>query len=138
MTKQAKTQDFLTRGIVRSAVEGKLILTVDDTNYELHVDCQAPLAAGQRVRGKVVVRARKVWTVSAGGSFITPLAGKPLVVQGIVKSLEGKRLIVQAGTPVCVELPEERSAFDMKNGELAPGVMVNVTTSGAAHFELVP
>ncbi len=133
---QATAHNGLTRGTVCSAAEGKLVLAVDNTNYELYLDCQAPLTAGQRVRGKVVVRARKVWTVSAGGSFITPLAGKPLVVQGIVKAVQGKMLIVQAGTPMCVELPEERSAFDMKNGEPASGVMVNVTTSGAARFEL--
>ena len=133
---QAQAQSALTCGTVRSASEGRLVLEVQNTNYELHLECQAKLAVGQRVQGMVVVRGRKIWTVAAGGSFITPLAGTPKVVQGRVKLVEGKKLIVQAGATVCVELPEQSSAFDLKNGELRPGVMVNVTTAAGARFEL--
>ena len=127
----------LTTGTVVSAAEGKLVLAVEGSTYELHLECQAKLEAGQRVRGMVVVGGRKIWTVSAGGSFITPLAGRPLVVQGRVTAVDGKRMIVQAGTAVCVELPQERSAFDLMNGELVAGVMVNVTTTAGARFEVV-
>lgn len=136
MTMQAQAQSALTCGTVRSASEGRLVLGVEGTNYELHLECQAKLAVGRRVQGMVVVRGRKIWTVAAGGSFITPLAGTPKVVQGRVKSVEGKKLIVQAGATVCVELPEQSSAFDLKNGELRPGVMVNVTTVAGARFEV--
>lgn len=136
MTMHATAQNGLTRGMVRSAGEAKLVLGVDDTKYELHLECQGSLAAGQRVRGMIVMRAIKVWTVSAGGSFITPLSGVPRMIQGRVKGVDGKRLIVQAGTPVCVESPQERSAFDLKNGELAVGVMVNVTVVPGARFEV--
>lgn len=133
---QATAQNGLTRGTVRSAGGGKAVLGVDDTNYELHVECQDGLTVGQRVRGTVTVRATKVWTVAAGGSFITPLVGVPRMIQGRVKSVDGKRLIVQAGTPVCVELPQERSSLDLKNGELVPGVMVNMGVLPGARFEV--
>jgi hypothetical protein len=136
MTIQAQAPTALTRGTVRTASERRLVLGVDDTNYELHLDCQAELVAGQRVEGKVIVGARKVWTVSAGGSFISPLAGTPRVIQGRVKAVDGKRLIVQAGATVCVDLPDDRSSLDLMNGEVTPGVMVNVTTLAGARFEL--
>ncbi len=109
---------------------------MDNTNYELHVDCQAAMSAGQRAEGKVIVRARKLWTIAAGGSFIEPLCGRPRLIQGRVKAVEGKRLIVQAGATVCVDLPEDRTSLDLKNGEVVPGVMVNVATLAGARFEV--
>jgi len=135
MTMQAAEQNVLTRGTVLSASEGRLILGVDGTNYQLHLDCPASLVAGQSVQGSVVVRARKIWTIPAGGCFIAPISGPSRVVQGRVKAVNGRRLMVQAGTAVCIELPEDRSACDLKNGELVPGVMVNITTFQGARFE---
>lgn len=136
MTTQATTQNTLTRGTVVSCTGGKLVLAVDNTNYQLQLDCAANLATGERVQGTVVVKARKVWTVSAGGNFINPLFGPPGVVQGMVRVADAKRLVVQAGTSVCVELPENRDAYDLKNGELVPGVMVNITTIPGSRFEV--
>lgn len=135
MTTQATPQNALTRGTVVSSTGDKLILNVADTSYQLLLDCAASLVAGENVRGTIIVKARKVWTVPAGGSFISPLFGSPRVVQGKVKVADGKRLIVQAGMAVCVELPGDPTAYDLKNGELSPGVMVNITTFPGARFE---
>lgn len=135
MTTQATPLNALTRGTVASSEAGRLVLNVDNTSYQLHLDCAAALKEGESAQGSVILKARKVWTVSAGGSFINPIFGSPRMIQGIVKAVDGKRLVVQAGTPVCVELPDDRAAYDLKNGELVPGVMVNITTIGVARFE---
>lgn len=135
MTSQATAVSTLTRGTVISCTDGKLILAVDGTNYQLHLQCLTNLPAGQSVQGTITVQGKKIWTIPAGGSYITPLYGPLSVVQGVVKANDGKRLVVQAGTSVCIELPADRSAYDLKNGELVPGVMINATTLPGARFD---
>ena len=122
-------------GTVRSASDGKLVLNLAGTNYELHLGTSATVVADDIVQGTITVKARKVWTIPAGGNLIQPLQGEPRVVQGKVKSVDGSTIVVQASAPIHVQLPAERTSFDLKNGQLAPGVMVNLTLMPGARFE---
>jgi hypothetical protein len=45
---------------------------------------------------------------------------------------------VQAGAPIVVELPSADSAYDMTNGHLAAGSLVNVMAMPGARLELLP
>ena len=123
-------------GVVKSAGNGKLLLEVSATHYELHLESDSSSVPGSYINGTVCVQARKVWTICAGGSFTSPLIGSPRVIQGRVKSVEGNRLVVQAGFPISVELPQDKTGLDLKNGPLQAGVMVNITANPGAKFEV--
>jgi hypothetical protein len=131
-----------TAGVARGRVSGKrdnlVVFAPHGTNYELHL--VAPDYSGPVERlGKGVVRvtARKVWTVPSGGNFIAPIFGPPRIVQGRVRALDERTLVVQAGTPVVVELPEDPSGIDLANGPIVVGALVNVTALPGARFEPV-
>jgi hypothetical protein len=124
-------------GKVTSVKDGKIIFAPTGTNYELELVC--PKYAGpvnKPVKGIIRVRARKVWTVPTGGNFITPLFGPPKIIQGRVRSLDARTLVVQAGTAITVDLPDEDIVFDLANGAIGEGVMVNVTAYAGGTFEL--
>jgi len=76
-------------------------------------------------------------TAASGGNFITPIFGPPKTIQGRVRALNGRSMVVQAGTPVHVELPAEASAVEMANGPISVGSLVNVVAFPGATFELV-
>ena len=124
------------QGVVKSAGNGKLVLKLSATQYELHLESALSADPGSRIKGTVCVQARKVWTISAGGSFTSPLVGPPRVIQGRIKSVDGNRLVVQAGFPVSVEMPQDKTGLDLKNGPLQAGVMVNITAYPGARFEV--
>lgn len=123
-------------GKVTAVKAGKIIFAPTGTNYELELLC--PQYAGpmnKPVQGTIRVTARKVWTVPSGGNFITPLFGPPKIIQGRVRSLDAKWLVVQAGTSITVDLPDDDIVFDMANGAIMENVMVNVTAYAGGTFE---
>lgn len=128
---------FVAMGKVTRSSDGKIVFVPVNTNYELELVC--PSYAGpmnKPVKGIVRVRARKVWTVPSGGNFITPLFGPPKIIQGRVRSLDKRTLVIQAGTAITVDLPDEDIVYDLANGAIAEGVMVNVTAFAGGTFEL--
>jgi hypothetical protein len=127
----------LAAGKVSAVRDGKVVFVPASTNYELELVC--PGYAGpvnKPVKGVVRVRARKIWTVPSGGNFITPIFGPPKIIQGRVRALDRGMLVVQAGTPITVELPDDDIVYDLANGPITTGVMVNVTAFAGATFEL--
>ena len=127
----------LAHGKVTSTRDGLVVFAPHGTNYELHL--LAPGYAGPVIsltQGIIRVTARKVWTVPSGGNFITPLFGPPRFIQGRVKALDERTLVVQAGTPVVVDLPEDPTVIDLANGGISVGALVNVTALPGARFEL--
>jgi hypothetical protein len=81
--------------------------------------------------------ARKVWTVPSGGAFIAPIFGPPRIIQGRVKHLNGREMVVHAGTSIVVELPGTEAAIDPARGPIVQGALVNVTALPGATFELL-
>ena len=129
---------FHASGKVTAGKDGKIIFAPTGTNYELELSCPryaGPI--GKPVKGTIRVRARKVWTVPSGGNFITPIFGPPKIIQGRVRSLDARTLVIQAGTAITVDLPDEDIVFDLANGAIAEGVMVNVTAFPGGTFELL-
>src|SRR5215211_5439159 len=115
-------------GKVTAAGEGKLVFAPAGTNYELHLLC--PRYAGpvnKPVRGTIRVTARKLWTVPSGGNWVQPIFGPPRIIQGRVRALAATHLVVQAGMPIRVDLPDDDIVYDLANGSISVGVMVNVT-----------
>ena len=133
----ARGEPPLALGKVKAVREGKVIFVPVNTNYELELVCPSYNGpVNKPVKGTIRVKARKLWTVPSGGNFITPLFGPPKIIQGRVRALDRTWLVVQAGTPITVELPDNDNVYDLANGAISPGVMVNVTSFAGGTFEL--
>ena len=136
---QAPGTTALARGKVTAGRDGLVVFAPHGTNYELHL--VAPGYAGpvgSQTQGVIRVTARKVWTVPSGGNFISPLFGPPRIIQGRVKALDERTLVVQAGTLVVVDLPEDPAVIELANGTISVGALVNVTALPGARFEFTP
>ena len=128
--------DIPARGKVVAAREGGVVFAPSGTNYEL--DLLSPQYAGGLnvlTDGVVRVTARKILTVPSGGNFISPIFGTPRTIQGRVRTLDETSMVVQAGAPILIEYPSAESAFDLVNGPIAAGALVNAMILPGARFE---
>lgn len=132
--------DFAARGkVIR--VEGRIILFAPvNSTYEISLACTGPLpeVSDRTVSGLIRAQARKIWTVPSGGNFLTPIFGPPRIVQGRVRYLDDRQMVVHGGLPVVVQLPPDNRAYDLINGPLELASLVNATLLPDATFELVP
>jgi hypothetical protein len=134
--------DFPARGkILRAAENNILVFQPTGSTYELHllVKDAGALAPGPATVS-VIIRApgRKLWTMSSGGNFITPIFGPPKVIQGRVVYHDDRTAVVHAAVPVLIDLPPDPVAYDFVNGPLTVGNMVNITLLPGATIELAP
>lgn len=135
MSTATDSSTLIASGKVTAVREGKIVFAPTGTNYELELVC--PSYSGpinKPVKGTIRVKARKVWTVPSGGNFITPIFGPPKIIQGRVYGLEKGWLIVHGGVAVTVDLPDDDIVFDLANGAISQGVMVNVTAFPGGTF----
>src|SRR4029079_234611 len=106
------TTAMTTTGTAAALAKGKVTAIKDTiihfapmgTNYELHL--VAPNYSGKvggLAQGVIRVQARKVWTVPSGGNFIAPIFGPPRTIQGRVRALTEREMVVHAGTNIVVE-----------------------------------
>jgi hypothetical protein len=130
--------DFPTRGKVTSVNDGFVVFVPRDTTYEMHLKTAKPYdgPVNGPIDALIRLQARKVYTVPSGGNFITPIFGPPKIVQGRVRYLDDRHLVVQAGAKVIVELPGADSAIDLDEGYITVNKMVNVVALPGATFEL--
>ena len=121
--------DFPTPGKVTAVLDGSVIFAPRGTSYELHLKAAGPYSGPTNTPVEAIIRvqARKVWTVPSGGNFITPIMGPPKIIQGWVKHLDERQLVVHAGASFIVDLPSADSALDLANGAIAVGTMVKLT-----------
>jgi hypothetical protein len=132
------TNDYPARGKVTQVDGDSLVFVPSGTNYQMHLkksDAAASVPLDTPIEGVIQVSARKVWTVPSGGNFVQPIFGQPRIIQGRVKWLDERRLLVQAGTSFLVELPASEKALDLANGGIEVGSLVNVTALPGATFE---
>lgn len=130
--------DFPTTGKVTAVLDGTVVFNPRGTTYQLHLKTAGRYTGPVNAPVEAVIRAtgRKIWSVPSGGNFITPIVGPPKIVQGRVKHLDERFLVLQAGANVVVELPSADSAIDLASGAITIGMMVNATTFPGATFEL--
>lgn len=136
----ASVSEFPARGKIIAMQGGVVVFAPVETNYEIRLEAQGPLARAQVgviLDGIIRVAALKVWTVPSGGNFIEPIFGPPRKIQGRIRYLDEEQMVLQAGTPIVVALPADPAAFDLVRGPLAVGVMANVSVAPGASFELV-
>jgi hypothetical protein len=129
--------DFSARGKITEVRGTTVVFHPAGTNYQLHLESLGQVEVSDRlVEATIRVQGRKVWTVPSGGNFVAPIFGQPKIVQGRVKWLDERQLVVQAGTNFVVELPAADQAFDLANGAISAGVMVNVTVMAGGTIEI--
>jgi hypothetical protein len=80
--------------------------------------------------------ARKVYTVPSGGNFIAPIFGPPRIVQGRVRFIDDRALVLHAGAPIIVDLPGADAAIDLTDGQIQVNHLVNATLLPGATFQL--
>lgn len=130
-------QEIAARGTVLESAGGKIIFTPINTSYRLELIADGAIAPDTRtVRLLITTKARKIWTVSSGGSFIMPLFGPPRLAQGWVLAADPHLLVVQTSFAINVELPAEDEAFDLASGPIGVGALVNVTLWPGARARL--
>ena len=134
----ATATEIVATGIVLSLRDGLVTFNPTGTNYEMHL--AAPAFAGPMevpIKAIVRVRPKKIWTVPSGGLFVNPIFGPPKIIQGRIRALDENNMIVHAGGAIHVSLPMDERIYDLANGPLKVGAMVNVTALPGATFELV-
>lgn len=135
----AKIIDFPAKGKIIEVYGTRIVFQPAGTNYEVHLDlADGDVPATDRpVQGNIHVRARKIWTVPSGGNFIAPIFGPPKTIQGRVKWLDERLLVVQAGTLFVVEMPISDNAVDLAKGPIGVGSLVNITALPGATMTLL-
>lgn len=131
--------DFLARGTLIDVLEQAVVFQPAGTNYRLRLETgyeRFSGSAGERIECRIRLAARKIWTVPSGGLFVTPIFGTPRIVQGRVKFVDERTVVVHAGTNFIVDLPSAPAAIDQPNGPIVVGGMVNVTALPGARLEL--
>jgi len=121
-----------------SKTDEKVIVQLPRTNYQTYLMCSEavePTPQG-RVRGVVRLPVWKVDFVSAGGSFIEPVYGRPKRVHGTAIGAmdEGNSLIVEVcDQPMVADLPARWQA-----AEIEPGTRVGLDVHEGATFSPAP
>ncbi len=133
--------DFVAQGKVSEVRDDAVIFRPAATQYALELkpaggSFTGPI--GVPVEALIRAVARKVWTVPSGGLFVTPLSGPPKIIQGRVLHVEDRRIVLHAGSPFIIDLPEADTAYDLQIGGIRAGGMVNVTIFPGATIELSP
>src|SRR6186997_695772 len=114
--------NFATRGQVIGTRDGYVVFRPTGTNYELHLESSGydgPL--NEPIDARLLASARKVYSVPSGGNFIAPIMGRPKTIQGRVKHVDDRQLVVQAGANFVVDLPLGESAIDLNSGSIVVG-----------------
>ena len=135
----ARITDFPARGKIIEVRGSGVVFQPAGTNYQIELDLpdgdSPPRELDRPVEGLIHVRARKIWTVPSGGNFVAPIFGPPRTIQGRVKWLNERLLVVHAGTPFVVAMPATDQTIDLAAGPMETGSLVNVTLMPGAMIE---
>jgi hypothetical protein len=122
------------RGRVLSAEDGRLVLGLPGTDYQLHLvtDGKAQPDAVGYIRGRIVAQAMRVDVVDKGGSFVEPVYGRPRRLQGMVLATDPRdnTLTVQGPFPFVCVLNAHQHVVDFH-----PGQFVSFDVQRGTRFE---
>ena len=136
----ASVTDFPARGRITAVSGGIVTFAPIGTNYELYLSAAPEFAGavGALVAAIIRVKGRRLWSIPSGGNFIAPIFGPPKTIQGRVRYADNDQIVVHAGTPIVVSLPTADAAFDLNNGGIGVGSLVNVVAFAGGQIELLP
>lgn len=155
MSGGANTKSDKVEGVVLERNGELMVLALPGTDYKLHLaPCEATPAAssvapvvapavgagsaaavkpGERVRGRILARAKRVDVVGAGGRFVEPVIGRPRRLQGRVTAVDPNRntFTVFCGLPLVCQPTMAQKASDFPVGSF-----VAFDVERGARFEL--
>jgi len=128
--------DFPSRGHVIEVADQHVVFAPNGFRCRLQLQTRSRYAGPLNVPVNAIVHgvARQLWTIAAGGNFIAPIFGSPRTVQGRVKFISDSEVVVQAGLPIVLQLPQSDMAIDLTNGQMAVGVMINAMVMPGMEF----
>jgi len=131
--------EFPARGKVLEITGQTVVFHPSNTTYRMHLGVAAgtTVPTDRPIDAIIRLRARKVWTVPSGGLFVAPIFGPPRIVQGRVRYLDERQMVLNAGVNVVVDLPNSDAAFDLARGPIEVGSLVNASALPGATFELL-
>ena len=131
--------DFPARGKIIEVRNNVVVFHPTMTNYQFHLEFgdAKPEVSKRPIECLIRVDARKVYTVPSGGNFIQPIFGPPRIIQGRVKYADEKTLVVHAGVPIIVRLPDAETAIDLSEGKIRVGNMANVVALPGPTIEVL-
>jgi hypothetical protein len=135
MSGSALTSDPVAHGVLADVKEGFIVLSVPGTDYRVHLQVAAPLAAkiGDHISGTIYGSAKRIDIVPTGGRFIDPVYGRPRRLQGRITALDPVKntISVYAGLPFhcTIMAPQKTSGFEL-------GQMVSFDIERGARFEV--
>jgi hypothetical protein len=133
----ASVNDFPAHGKILRIQDNTVVFAPSNTNSEIYLENKrgsASLPTGL-CDAFLRVTGRKIWTVKSGGNFVDPIFGPPRKIQGRIRYLDDQQMVVHAGPTFIISLPSDPSAFDMVNGMLAVGDLVNCSILPGGTFE---
>jgi hypothetical protein len=131
--------DFLTHGKVTAVLnDTTVVFNPRGSNYELHMKTAGKYdgPVGTPIDAILRATARKVWTVPSGGNFIAPIMGPPKIIQGRVKYVGERQIVVHATASFVIDMPTNEDGIDLARGPIMVGAIVNVTAFPGATLEL--
>lgn len=133
----ATETDFPARGKVIRVDGNKVVFAPAGTTYELLLVTATPFdgPVNTLIEGRIRIDARKLYTVASGGNFVDPIFGQPRIVQGRVKQVSDKSMVLHAGCDIVVNFPKEEHAIDLHTGGVRVNGLANVTVLPGSTFE---
>ena len=116
------TVNEMARGVVELVDSGRLVLSIPQTDYQLHMVPTAPTTTpvGKRIKGVIHARALRLFATQGGGKFIEPVIGEPRIVAGMVLAVDApnRRVLVDVAVPMWMTLDERQPKLEVAVGEL--------------------
>ena len=136
MKSQTEAAEVVT-GTLLEAHEGMVVLGLDGTDYQLHLEVAAApdVPLKKPVTGKILAKARRVDVVGRGGRFIEPVYGRPRRLQGTVIATDDQSHTITVrcggGCPFTCRIMESQ-----KPADFGIGVLVGFDVERGARIEL--
>lgn len=112
----------LVRGRLEESTDERIILSLLETDYRLHLVVDQPVdaAVGSRITGRIFARAMRADHIQSGGRFIEPVFGRPRRLQGRIVAIDpmANTLTLRCACPITCELTADQRAADFRTGEL--------------------
>jgi hypothetical protein len=110
----SKIDPTIARGNLISADAAQVVISIPNTNYQLHLVPTAPinLERGKRILGTIKLEAKRIDTVGTGGEYIEPVYGRPRRVQGTVIRTQNGAVVIDAGVPIHAKPTDPRQSAD--------------------------
>ncbi len=122
------------RVVVQSVADGRVVVTVPHTQYELELALGRAAAAeslvGKHINGLIHARALKMHHAAGGGVFIEPVQGHPRSVQGRILATDvvNNKVLAHIVVPMWVRVPQGQAASEFTTGELVNCYLESGTT----------